>query len=158
MRAMIWMAAGAAGVVALVACHPIRQQPAPAGPPECPHSWERKGVPSQAWPTVDVPEFNDCQRFILVDTVNGAEQRSYSRGYFAIFANPDSALVAQRAYPLDGSPVTSGVPVAFIYADQGAYGPLRIARGGNCLYLYRDQRRWRARIVSAVTGQMGDAV
>lgn len=112
--------------------------------PECPHTWtDTSGhalAPSgKDWLTVNVPEFNDCQRFIL----ESGGKRFYTTGYFAIFAYSDTNSLSTRLLALGGRDVTTGVLVAYIYAESNDYGDLQLKVGGNCLYLHQDRKAWR---------------
>lgn len=148
----------AAGFAVMGACQPgqtsVSTIPVGSGPPECPHTWHTKRdsilpVPSATeWPTLNVPEFNDCQRFIEVDRTG---QRHYTDGYFAIFAFRDSTPLDVRM----GNRQGVGLPVAFIYADSQPYPQLGINKGGNCLYLYRAEGHWAGFVRPAVVERRG---
>jgi hypothetical protein len=114
-----------------------------AGRPECPHDWpfKREQIP-EAQSTLDVPEFNDCQRFIVQTRQGLAYQALY-----AIFAT-DTLYGIQSAAansgPLDEMgkmqsyiAPESALVVARIYAE-GDYGPLGIESPMNCLFVFRD--------------------
>jgi hypothetical protein len=103
---------------------------------ECPHDWDFKrkqeGSGPASDPTARIPEFNDCQRFIVV--------RRDSLVYdslFAIFASPSLSLLPNlKDYERLGA--------AEIYAE-GTYAPLGITTTFSCLYLGRDP--WQAILV-----------
>ena len=146
------------GCVVLAACPPgTGGTPAGGykmtGNPECPHAWKDSArVPSVAtWPTVAIPEYNDCQRFIIEQ--NGV--RHYTKGYFAIFSYPDTASLKARVVPIPGTTLTTGTPVAFIYADSESYDTMHITKGANCLYVYQETTSgdWHAWIAPAVREQ-----
>lgn len=158
-KTMLWSIA--IGLVAVSGASPPNRPFVPAlqDIPECPHDWVKsrkvEGIPQQvrSWPTLAVPEFNDCQRFILVR--GGA--RRYTNGLFAIFAHPQLDSLEERLETVASCPLgcpeaqrasvlTSAEPAAFIYADR-SYPELSIAAGSNCLFLYRNGSRWRARMV-----------
>lgn len=120
---------------------------------------------------INTPEFHDCQRFI----VRIADKLEY-REFYAIWASTRlSQLTADLSDPtasrLDtvglGPPVVGdpslpsgvrtdatlpptdspfAVAAAEIYAE-GRYDPLGIEPWFNCLYLYRRNQRWEARMV-----------
>lgn len=149
--------------------------------PECGHD-AADSIPSELIVgTGHVPEFNDCQRFVLrTDTgfVYG--------GLFAIYASrtleqvvdslglplPDSVAegVADSAWQANsgrqGSPPDRqrgelapyhAVSAAALIAAAGAYEPLRIARGLNCLYVGRlAGEEWFARLVPNVPPDQSD--
>jgi len=156
MTAMRWIAVVGAMVGALGMQRSASHPPAPVDRPECPHSWNDSTVgdtavpPLSTWPTLNVAEINDCQRFI------GAPggRRVYLPGYFAIFAYPDTASVSARVAAAGHE---SAVLVAFIYAESVAYTPLSIRRGGSCLYLFVEKRTWTAVVKPAtlIDGQRG---
>jgi hypothetical protein len=89
-------------------------------------------------PITEIPEFNDCQRFI--------QGGKYASPY-AIFA---AYYLDQASHILKGRPgllrlsipfaqMTTGavaIPVATIYSYGGDYPPLGIKPGFNCLFLY----------------------
>jgi hypothetical protein len=93
----------------------------------------------------DVPEFHDCQRFIVRDASNELRFDSL----FAIFASfrldrLDSLLRWEKldsanmrtVPPIDGVSGQTAVPSAVVVA-WGDYQPLHIRRGFNCLYVHR---------------------
>jgi hypothetical protein len=168
MRIMKGRVTGWAGVLgvlaAAVACNdtppPKPKEAPPAAPdfasgerPECPRFWEFNvymredfvgSIPGPlplSGELTNIPEFNDCQRFI--------DPRS--QGYdslYAIFVSRynirDTTFtvdgdgrsgVALLAYLQQRPPVRLGIAVATIYAIGNEYDPLGIKRGLNCLYL-----------------------
>ncbi len=133
--------------------------------PECGHDWPAEVTIGLIQPTADIPEFHDCQRFIV------EEDRARVYGPMAaIFASPqlkqleaqlssaasapgDSGVTGRTPNPLTpGVPqVSSAVPIGVIYAD-GRYDPLGIQTGLNCLYIYYTtlggpDTTWSARMV-----------
>jgi len=127
--------------------------------PECGgHDWDTTVPVEQVKDIVDVPEFHDCQRFVVKD---GATYK-YDK-MFAIFVAQTIGGLEQRLGPVQTLPVvpqggtstttvtvppagnTAAVPpennliagmVAVVYAE-GPYGPLGIEAGLNCLYVWR---------------------
>lgn len=91
-------------------------------------------------PITDIPEFHDCQRFI-VQTSAGDRYDSL----YAIYASDslddlDSALSLLMPDPGD----TAAVAVATVYSYGGDYPSLGIESGFNCLYLSKAGTLWRA--------------
>jgi hypothetical protein len=134
-----------------------------AGRRECPHSYGKFGgmLESEVVST-DVPEFNDCQRFLIRDSVGGG--LIYGE-YFAIFAtNIAKTLVDSlgkyEEYEEDRlpPPTRSGL-VGFSAAVVLAYGdykPLGIRAGLNCLVVWREgSDNWRAKMVPRGATQEG---
>jgi len=154
---------------------------------ECPHDWKWEtridrqdtlqlvvpsGQLSGPGPISNIPEFHDCQRFLVK---RDGELRYDS--LFAVFAVERQglldSLVALDSLPLrpeepdtmDRTRETStptdaenasqavaltagdGVPGAEIVA-WGDYDPLKVKRGFNCLYMYLRENRWHAKMVS----------
>jgi len=146
MKAMWWVVLTILGLVV------VWSVLSPTSHPECPHNWDSTRVPVVAWRSVNMPEFDDCQRFVIAPVASTAP-RTYTHGAFAIFANPDTASLASRMTPIAGTKLTKAVAVAFIYAEE-AYEALHIGKYGNCLYLYLDGGRWAALIrpAPAVSG------
>jgi hypothetical protein len=114
--------------------------PLPEDRPECPHD----GLLSRIGGVVispisltaiftSIPEFHDCQRFVV--DVGG---RLTYQSVYAIYAAPG----------LD-STFDSGSrgAAATIVSDGGWYGPLGIKPGVNCLYLEPTETTWKARLV-----------
>lgn len=88
-------------------------------------------------PITDIPEFHDCQRF-LDSTPRPLTEKVLFDSLYAIFA-------AARLDTLTSAP--GGVPIATIYSYGGAYGPLGIAPGFNCLILYGAPGEWTAKMI-----------
>jgi len=83
-------------------------------------------------PVAGIPEYHDCQRFI--------EGNKYT-SVFAIFA----------AFRLDAvdtlNALVNLMPMATIYTPDGAYPALGIEPGFNCLFLERNSRGWKAKMI-----------
>lgn len=100
-------------------------------------------------PIGDLPEFHDCQRFLIPAGAAGAVSAGSTDGLafgplVAIWAanRLDRAFVERR--PLDGM----AVPVAIVYEfDSNDYEALGIRPGFSCLYLWQDSS-WHGRLVS----------
>lgn len=112
---------------------------------ECPKLWDRKvldgGVPLSD-ETLNIPEFHDCQRFI----VGTGKDRHYD-ALFAVFA-------ADRLNRLDSVIAEAGdttlmVPSATIWTDGGKYSALGITGASTCLYMWREAGAWKARTLPA---------
>lgn len=110
---------------------------------ECPHTWEfpeemvreQQILENLTRDKVHVPEYNDCQRFI----VGNANSLGYDSLY-AIFAVQLDSLVYRAAqYGREG------ITAAIIYAE-GLYPRLGIQPGFNCLVMRGDPEReaWQA--------------
>jgi hypothetical protein len=128
-----WWPAAALGAVAVIGLLGFAQmgpssQTEPlllAGRPECPHDWDFKAQQMAiVGSNIDVPEFHDCQRFIVVEGNDTSYQALY-----AIFAA--ETLRASRPFVLQ-----AWIPVAEIYAE-GRYPQLGISTPYSCLFLRR---------------------
>jgi hypothetical protein len=144
--------------------------PSDADMPECPHAWDSVAFSVGRESTVvnvggqldgpgritNVPEFHDCQRFI-VDEGDAVRYDSL----FAIFAtfrlaDTDSLWTADSIAAAGGTPHggftgAEWLPGALILAWND-YDRLGIKTGFNCLYLYRGEgeggdRKWLAEMV-----------
>ena len=110
---------------------------------ECPHAYpyfrkDNAGLDPIQF-TKDIPEFNDCQRFI-VDTGGRATYDSL----YAIFAVAELDQLPTRLAQLD--PTMRGeaaVLAAIIYTEGGVYPKLGLKETFSCLYLFRDPA-WQA--------------
>jgi hypothetical protein len=135
---------------------------------ECPKEWNWETLHvatlgpelSGPGPIQNVPEFHDCQRFLVMNTVTN-ELRYDS--LFAIFAtdrpgrldtlalldtlSPSMEARRDSVQRLAGFEATDALPSAEIWADGNDYDPLGIGAGFNCLYLYRQGGRWAAKMV-----------
>jgi hypothetical protein len=120
---------------------------------ECPHDWGGKYGVGGVFPLSDaiknIPEFNDCQRFLI----RGNAGLAYGALY-AIFASPDLGTLPQRlAMRQDRFALGAGE----VWADS-AYAPLGISRGYNCLFLWREQGKWKASMVSPKREDLPDTI
>ena len=146
--------------------------------PECPYVWEfavetgtsqsvvdresliqpvhplplaTSGQAALSGPLTDIPEFNDCQRFI----VNGQYDALY-----AIFVPAATELLYQEDFPTTGPNediVRRGVPVATIFSMGGTYASLGIEPGFSCLYVSRaSPERLQAAMASELRGECDD--
>jgi hypothetical protein len=155
--------------LAVLGCH----RPRVAERRECPHDWnwdslrtgrhwepftlatDAAGNKQLAIPDAiqNIPEFHDCQRFIVGDSTT--KQLRYD-SLFAIFASfrLDSLFRDTSPAPLRREPVSTpsasaqpvAIPTAEIYAE-GSYAPLGIKPQLNCLFLTRQGSAWRAKMV-----------
>lgn len=89
----------------------------------------------------NVPEFHDCQRFIVKDS-NGMLQYDSLYAIFASFRM--QALTDSLAGAI---PSPSGFPAAEILSYGGTYPALGIEPNFNCLYFYRVGPEWKAKMV-----------
>jgi hypothetical protein len=156
--------------------------PATGGRPECPHTPQiiiqvpdtvdddkdrdgdervvtRDSIVSQiplSGPISDVPEYHDCQRFIVdsADTVvYGSLYAIFARNRLHELETRIETFQDDSVYPLYDDSVVA-VPGASIYAygekydpgryDKGFYGQLKIEPGFNCLYFSKDGDEWQA--------------
>lgn len=135
---------GIAVLLVLLVCAevcPPSPQGTLAGRRECPHTYSDSArVFAEEVAGIDVPEFNDCQRFLVEDGETG--ELSYG-GYFAIFAVSianeleDSLAKYEENLPLGFGRVAFS---AAIVLAEGDYEPLGIRNGLNCLLVWRDPR------------------
>ena len=95
-------------------------------------------------PITDIPEFHDCQRFIVKDHYDSLY------AIFAAFRLED----LDTAWQLDsGAAASQGkpgvVPAATIYSHGGTYDSLGIKPGFNCLFFFRQSSTspWQAKMV-----------
>jgi hypothetical protein len=102
------------------------------------------GVPASE-PITDIPEFHDCQRFV----VGGSYDSLY-----AIFASFHLEVIDTLLRADSGAAVVQGrsymiVPAATIYSHGGKYTPLSIEPGFNCLLFHRrmNSDQWQATMV-----------
>src|SRR5690348_4572924 len=126
-----------------------------AARPECPDTSALTMVDSQgrvvnvlgqvplSEPITDIPEFNDCQRFIAGDRYDSL---------YAIFAAFRLESLTAKLHVADslakmGGAAYGTVPVATIYSFGGHYPSLGIEPGFNCLFLYRVGGAWSAKMV-----------
>ena len=144
--------------VVTASCGPVKKQQAKiAARPECPHDWT--DTTESPWTfahplglagaATDIPEYNDCQKF-LVD--NGAGGLKFDK-LEAIFVRGNvQAAYEMKASPNDTKPMgtgtsvavttppsppqnlLTGLPVAIVYSE-GDYAPLGIKQGFDCLVL-----------------------
>jgi len=90
----------------------------------------------------DIPEFNDCQRFVKGDG-------TYDTRY-AIFAPPTAGRLdsiwsdALAAHPSVGSRLPVRVLAAVVYSWGGTYNELGIGPDFNCLLMYQANNEWQA--------------
>jgi hypothetical protein len=77
-------------------------------------------------PITDVPEFHDCQRFLV-----GPGKQQFDSLY-AIFAR--HGLDTVRVDEIRNGAGTTAIPMGVIYSYHGEYKPLGIAPDFNCLY------------------------
>ncbi len=94
-------------------------------------------------PITDIPEFHDCQRFV--------EGRSFGALY-AIFASFRLGVLLEDLEAADSFAHTHNrayglVPTATIYSYGGDYASLGIKPGFNCLFVFRHNDQWGAKMV-----------
>ncbi len=145
------VAAAAPVVVAALVYVGFSPQPRLGGRPECPItepdsvivdkpyvSTAAKEIPV-AGVLTHIPEFHDCQRFIVRGLVLPWFWRGWRYGaLYAIFASQqlDSLWVpTEKAGDTARSRTSDWIVVAEIVSWNGTYGPLGIDSGFNCLYL-----------------------
>lgn len=146
-------------VLSVTACTPPTPKPSLSSPPwanrpECPVDsavawvWDKgqeMWVPINeiplSGPISKIPEYNDCQRFIVPGDTYGA--------LYAVYASFRLTALALRADSLKDTTYSHGrtaVPAATIYSYGGTYPALGIEPGFNCLYL-SNPPDWHARMV-----------
>ena len=132
---------------AFYACTKIHT-PLLVGRRECPHDQPRDVLHNLpvARTTADMPEFNDCQRFLFV---NG-EAREFG-DLFAVFASSklnqlETQLDEVNSHNPNESPIDSVAVTAAEIKAEGPYPPLGIALDYNCLYMWRTGGSWMARM------------
>lgn len=135
-----------------------RETPSSTGPrpgrPECPHDWDFKaGQMAVVGPNINVPEFHDCQRFIVYrDTAVYGDTAAVYDSLYAIFAAAGLDTLDTTLARLDSTHSgTVALAAAEIYAE-GVYLQLGIKEMFGCLYLYRDVV-WRAKMVPVGTAE-----
>jgi hypothetical protein len=118
-----------------------------AGRAECPHKWELHRMlnsgPATS-PIRNIPEFHDCQRFILAD---GNREIRYDSLY-AIFASFQLAALEGRLDSLAQVYGAGGraLPAAEIYSESGTYPSLGIKTTFSCLFVFHASD-WKAVMV-----------
>ena len=127
--------------------------------PECPHDWSRLRPPKEKAPNAitvtdmsfpngfsvpgpqtNIPEFNDCQKFVLKDPVSG--RLTYGPSLLAVFAS-------YRLDSLEFDPPSGNIVAAaevLNYSTSFTYAPLGIRPYFNCLYLFGAPGRLRAKM------------
>ncbi len=98
----------------------------------------------------NIPEFHDCQRFIVTDE-NGSPQYD---SLYAIFASAQLGSLADSADTLPYTARKWAWPAAVILSYGGTYPSLGIKPDFNCLYLYREGSLWKAKLVHIGTDEM----
>lgn len=96
-------------------------------------------------PITEIPEFHDCQRFVVQDHYDSL---------YAIFASFRLDSLPMKWANDSGIAIVNGgsygiVPAATIYSHGGTYDALGIKPGFNCLFLFRkfNDARWSAKMV-----------
>lgn len=147
MRLGLWLSTLGFAVLASAGIG-TKRTPAPIGPhpgrPECPHDWDFKGEQlSLIGTNISVPEFHDCQRFIVY--ING---RPVYDSLYAVFAAAGLDTLDTTLALLD-SLHTGHVALAAaeVYAE-GRYEALGIHSMFSCLYVYRPGGAWQAKMVA----------
>jgi hypothetical protein len=143
---------------------------------ECPHDWRQHGdstrphissldgthTPGLPGSQAHIPEFNDCQRLLVVDrrrvpgaatsrppasVAAGLRTASVRFGpYAAVFA---SQFLDQLERQL-GGPGRQSLAAAEIWSEAD-YAPLGITSGQNCLYVFLRSGEWGARMIHPTT-------
>jgi hypothetical protein len=121
---------------------------------ECPHN---PGDIPLSGDIADVPEFHDCQRFIVKD--DGVDVYDSLYAVFASFrldqlTQDIDTLQNAVAFP-QYQDSTVAVPGATIVSYGGTYDSLHIEPGYNCLYLWRRGTAWKAWMVNNAPGDRG---
>jgi len=149
-------------VLGLVGCPPVAVdppedswRPTPVGEESCPKkwgSWDDRGVETfvvsgdqrlteLSGPAgyQDIPEFHDCQRFVLEGRENGRD--TLSTGVYTIFSARRPTPIGERLPDRGSLHEESGElglaePAAQIFATE-PYPPLGLGAGLNCVYIYK---------------------
>lgn len=130
--------------------------------PECPHDWTRLLAPKEKklpngvtvgnmsfpngfsvpGPQTNIPEFNDCQKFVLKDPVSG--KLSYGPALLAVFASYrlDSLTLDTTSANVFAAAEVLNYSTSFTYAQLG------IKPYFNCLYLFGAPGQLRARMIA----------
>jgi hypothetical protein len=117
--------------------------------PECPEVWQDiplyddtvYRVPPEGLSvprlTTNVPEFHDCQKFLLLERGRAESEAFVYDSLYAIFAYPGLAWIVDTLEALhsNGAP-RPAIAAAEIYTFGKGYAPLGIGANFNCLYLY----------------------
>jgi hypothetical protein len=132
-----------------------------------PDSTDTVRVVSVSGPITNVPEFHDCQRFIVggsfdslyaifaryqLESLPGSlvippATPTKSGGNSGGLVARGAATVPTRSQVVFKLPEGTGYTYAEIYTWGGNYPDLGIQSGFNCLYMFRTDGRWRARMV-----------
>ncbi len=163
MRKSRWLLGFAVATISVGGCKDAAEEQRIADRAECGHDSgrEMKAV-SQVADIIDVPEFHDCQRFIVEDS-----KRLVYDSLFAIYASQRLDSLEPRLGPVlvpsaPPSVVTLAPQVrtalAAVVHAEGAYPRLGIKPGTNCLYVWREYTGaapaaalWSARMISGVS-------
>ncbi|MEX0690372.1 MAG: hypothetical protein WD934_11445 [Gemmatimonadales bacterium] len=138
--------------------------------PDCPHDPDSASTPSLALETYNVPEYHDCQKFIVADrdsvlrytdlfaiyaefqlsemvAAMPAVASGIRRGVTRPFVRDSLPAFLAEGAP-DSFPAGAGLSFAEIHA-WGAYDPLGLdSAGAWCLLMYRKGLGWGARMVA----------
>jgi hypothetical protein len=129
-------------------------------PPECPHDWDftkiqiknqgkrqvtlqtLNGSPFLSAPQAqtNVPEFNDCQRLVI----GSGETARYDELY-AVFARDSLDDTLHIRTQIDTG---AAVPMVEILSLGGTYPQLNIEPGSSCLFVFKKNNEWHARLAS----------
>lgn len=168
---MNWRSSGGSVVLlALMVCaEACMQQTTSRGQPqkidfgrrECPHTYSDKIASTIGGEVagIDVPEFNDCQRFVMrYDRRTGT---GVYGEYFAIFAGIMASQLEDSlgSYEETLPPGRNVALTAAVVLAEGRYEPLGIETGYNCLILWRDppgSEHWMAKMISRHTTGRND--
>lgn len=119
--------------------------------PECPEVWDDiplfdsrdttyevpGGQLRLPGPTTNIPEFHDCQRFLLPDTTTAAPGDFRYDSLYAIFASSRIANILDSARSLaQAQNPEHAVAAALVYTFGPGYRALGIGPNFSCLYLY----------------------
>jgi hypothetical protein len=129
--------------------------------PECPHDWDFTKIqikdqrteqlttlttlngPSLSAPQAqtNVPEFNDCQRLVI-----GTGETARYDSLYAVFAHDSLYDKSNMIHvQLDTG---AAVPVVEILSLGGTYPQLALQPGLNCLFVFKENDKWRARMAA----------
>lgn len=92
----------------------------------------------------NVPEFHDCQRFVVGDSDYGPLVAIYVSYKLDSLVDSIARLDSTKTYVAETT--TNAVGVSEIYDYDGDYAPLGIRHGFNCLMLYKKNHAYEAKI------------
>ncbi len=145
MKKQLTFVAWLLGLGALMVAGIIWLKP-PAGRPECPHDWTADTTDSNHFLIpgliTDVPEYHDCQRFLVKNGKGGLKYDSLEAIFvrykldsvYGIFRGREKPNI-RDAKPSGTAYASDGFQVVGQVLSYGDYAPLGIKKGNDCLVL-----------------------